>query len=69
MSNAETPTKTTEATKIAAAGYGFWCFDCNSPMLAETYAVACANAFTAGWKRIRGVDRCPSCAEVATDGR
>lgn len=51
------------AIKAATPGYGFWCFDCDAPMLAETYDVACANAFTAGWKLIRGVNRCPVCAE------
>jgi hypothetical protein len=48
--------------KQAMAGYGFWCFDCDAAMLAETYALACANAFDAGWQQIRGVDRCPACA-------
>lgn len=47
--------------------YGFWCFDCDAPALAADYREACAAAEAAGWRIIRGVNRCPSCA--AADDR
>lgn len=44
--------------------FGLWCFDCGEPSLAPTYAEACATAEAAGWRLIRGVNRCPACASA-----
>jgi hypothetical protein len=57
----------TRKTETTAEGYGFWCFDCEAPMLRPTYADACRAASAAGWRVIRGVNRCPTCA--AADDR
>ena len=44
--------------------FGMWCFDCGEPALAPTYAEACVAAEAAGWRMIRGVNRCAACAHA-----
>jgi hypothetical protein len=38
--------------------------DCHKPALAADFVTAIAIAIRAGWRRIRGVWRCPECAAL-----
>jgi len=40
------------------------CFDCHKPALAADFVTAIARAIRGGWRRIRGVWRCPECAAL-----